>query len=49
MENTWNLKSELQEKYVHALERGWGRVTYTFIYCFLRVAIVLKYGKYFLP
>lgn len=49
MENTWNLKSDLQEKYVNALDRGWGRVAYTFIYCFLGVAIVLKYGKYLLP
>ncbi len=49
MENTWSLKGNLHEKFIRSLDRGWGRVAYTFIYCFLGVAIVLKYGKYFLP
>lgn len=49
MENTWQAKSEIHEKFVNFLERGWGRVAYAFIYCFLAIAIVLKYGKYFLP
>jgi uncharacterized membrane protein len=48
MENTWGLSDERQEKLVNFLNRGWGRVAYTFIYCFLGIAIVLKYGKYFL-
>jgi uncharacterized membrane protein len=49
MENTWSLSPELHEKFVHFLNRGWGRVAYAFIYCFLGLAIIFKYGKYFLP
>ncbi|MEI6220121.1 MAG: vitamin K epoxide reductase family protein [Actinomycetes bacterium] len=49
MENTWALSPERHEKFVHFLDRGWGRVAYTFIYCFLGFAILMKYGKYFLP
>jgi len=48
MENTWGLSEERQAKLIDFLNRGWGRVAYTFIYCFLGIAIVLKYGKYFL-
>ena len=48
MENTWGLSEERQAKLVDFLNRGWGRVAYTFIYCFLGIAIVVKYGKYFL-
>ena len=48
MENTWGLSEQRQAKLVDFLHRGWGRVAYTFIYCFLGIAIVLKYGKYFL-
>ena len=48
LENTWGLSEERQAKLVDFLNRGWGRVAYTFIYCFLGIAIVLKYGKYFL-
>ena len=49
MENTWSLSPELHEKFVNFLNRGWGRVAYVFIYCFLGLAIIYKYGKYFLP
>ena len=49
MENTWQLSPERHEKLVTFLNKGWGRVAYTFIYCFLGIAIVFKYGKYFLP
>jgi uncharacterized membrane protein len=49
MENTWGLSEERQERLVGFLNKGWGRVAYTFIYCFLAIAIVYKYGKYFLP
>ncbi len=49
MENTWNLSPERHEKLVLLLNRGWGRVSYTFIYCFLALVILLRYGKYFLP
>lgn len=49
MENTWALSPERYERFVHFLERGWGRVAYTFVYCFLGFAILMKYGKYFLP
>ena len=45
MENTWGLSEQRQAKLVDFLNRGWGRVAYTFI---LGIAIVLKYGKYFL-
>ena len=48
MENTWGLSEERQAILVDFLNRGWGRVAYTFIYCFLGIAIVVKYGKYFL-
>ena len=44
MENTWNLSDERQEKLVSFLNRGWGRVLYTFTYSFLALAIFLKYG-----
>ena len=49
MENTWSLSPERHENFVHFLDRGWGRVAYTFIYCALGFAILMKYGKYFLP
>lgn len=49
MENTWNSSPAFQEKSVNFLNRGWGRVAYTFIYFVLALAILLKYGKYFLP
>jgi len=49
MENTWSLSPEMHEKFVHFLDRGWGRVAYAFIYCFLGLAIIFKYGNYFLP
>lgn len=44
MENTWNLSDERKEKLVSFLNRGWGRVLYTFTYSFLALAIFLKYG-----
>ena len=44
MENTWNLSDERQEKLVSFLNRGWGRVLYTFTYSFLALAIFFKYG-----
>jgi uncharacterized membrane protein len=48
MENTWGVSEHVQAKLVNFLNRGWGRVAYTFIYCFLGIAIVVKYGRYFL-
>ena len=44
MENTWNLSEERKEKWVSFLNRGWGRVLYTFTYSFLALAIFFKYG-----
>ena len=44
MENTWNLSDERKEKLVSFLNRGWGRVLYTFTYSFLALAIFFKYG-----
>ena len=49
MENTWALSPERFAKLVALLDRGWGRVLYTFIYCLLALAIIFKYGQYFLP
>ncbi len=49
MENTWGLSPERFAKLVALLDRGWGRVLYTFIYCVLALAIIFKYGQYFLP
>ncbi len=49
MENTWNLSPRLEERFANFLNKGWGRVSYTFIYCALAFAILIKYGKYFLP
>ncbi len=44
MENTWNLSEERQEKMMSFLNRGWGRVLYTFTYSFLALAIFFRYG-----
>ena len=49
MENTWNLSPERYSRIVAILDRGWGRVLYTFTYCVLALAILLKYGQNFLP
>ena len=45
MENTWGLSQEGHEKLVAFLEKGWGRVIYTFIYAILILAIYFKYGS----
>ena len=45
MENTWNLSPERNAKYIEFLNRGWGRVLYTFIYAILILAIFFKYGN----
>ncbi len=44
MENTWGLSEERHAGLVNFLNRGWGRVLYTFTYSFLALAIFLKYG-----
>lgn len=44
MENTWGLSEERHERLVNFLDRGWGRVIYTFTYSFLALAIFFKYG-----
>lgn len=44
MENTWGLSEERHKRLVDILDRGWGRVFYTFTYSFLALAIFLKYG-----
>ena len=49
LENTWGFAAEKQAKIEEFLARGWGRVIYALIYCILALAILLKYGKYFLP
>ncbi len=44
MENTWALSAENHGRLVNLLNRGWGRVLYTFTYSILALAIFFKYG-----
>lgn len=48
-ENTFNMSPERYEKVAHLLHRGWDYVVVTAIYSILILAILFKYGKYFLP
>ncbi len=45
LENVWNLSPERYEKIATLLNRGWGRVAYTFTYAALILAILFKYGN----
>jgi uncharacterized membrane protein len=45
MENIWNFSEERHQKIVDLLDRGWGRVLYTFTYAVLILAIYFKYGQ----
>ena len=45
LENVWGLSDERQQKLVDILDRGWGRVLYTFTYAILILAIYFKYGQ----
>lgn len=48
-ENTFNLSPARYEKVSHFLHKGWDYVIVTAVYSFLILAILFKYGKYFLP
>jgi uncharacterized membrane protein len=48
-ENTFNLSPASYGKVANFLHRGWDYVVVSAIYSILILAIVIKYGKYFLP
>lgn len=48
-ENTFNMSPERYEKVVAFLHKGWDYVVVTAVYSILVLAILFKYGKYFLP
>jgi len=48
-ENTFNMSEATHEKVVNFLHRGWDYVVVSAIYSILVLAILFKYGKYFLP
>ncbi|CAN2182966.1 COG4243 Predicted membrane protein [Candidatus Nanopelagicaceae bacterium] len=45
LENIWNLSEARQQKLINLLDRGWGRVIYTFTYAVLILGIYFKYGQ----
>ncbi len=45
LENIWNLSDARQQKFINLLDRGWGRVIYTFTYAVLILGIYFKYGQ----
>lgn len=48
-ENTFNMSPERYEKVAAFLHKGWDYVVVTAVYSILVLAILFKYGKYFLP
>ena len=48
-ENTFNFSEETHAKVNNFLHRGWDYVVVSAVYSILVLAIVIKYGKYFLP
>ena len=48
-ENTFNMSSARYEKVSKFLHKGWDYVVVTAVYSILILAILFKYGKYFLP
>jgi uncharacterized membrane protein len=48
-ENTFNMSPARYEKVANFLHRGWDYVVVTAVYSILFLAILFKYGKYFLP
>ncbi len=48
-ENSFNLSPARYEKVTGFLHKGWDYVIVTAVYSFLILAIIFKYGKYFLP
>jgi len=49
LENTFNLSEKIYEKFSGWLYGGRDAVVVTFIYMVLALAVIVKYGKYFLP
>lgn len=48
-ENTFNMSPARYEKVAGLLHKGWDYVVVTAVYSILILAILFKYGKYFLP
>lgn len=48
-ENTFNMSPARYEKVAGFLHKGWDYVIVSAVYSFLILAILFKYGKYFLP
>ena len=48
-ENAFNMSPARYEKVTGFLHKGWDYVIVTAVYSFLILAIIFKYGKYFLP
>ena len=48
-ENTFNFAKDKYDKVANFLDRGWDYVVVSAVYTIIIVAIVIKYGKYFLP
>jgi hypothetical protein len=48
-ENTFNMSPARYEKVAGFLHKGWDYVVVTAVYSILVLAIIFKYGKYFLP
>lgn len=48
-ENTFNMSPAKYDKVANFLRKGWDYVIVSAIYSFLVLAILFKYGKYFLP
>ena len=48
-ENTFNFPEETHSKITNFLHRGWDYVVVSAVYAIIILAIVIKYGKYFLP
>ena len=48
-DNTFNFSDARHQKVMHFIEKGWDHVLVAAIYSIIIVAILVKYGKYFLP
>jgi uncharacterized membrane protein len=48
-DNTFNFSDARHQKVMHFIEKGWDHVLVVAIYSIIIVAILVKYGKYFLP
>ena len=48
-DNTFNFSTVKHEKVLNFIDKGWDHVVVAAIYSIIIVAILVKYGKYFLP